>query len=372
MMKLGPILAAALLTPGVLAPAVASAAPPPTNERTSEVRLEHELDTVVAAGATGVTAEVDNGRHVTRASSGVAERGSMRPVPVNARFRVGSVSKAFLATVVLQLVAEHQLRLDDTVGDLLPGVLRHGSAITVRQLLDHTSGVPEVLTTFPRPGTPAFLDLRERDWTTRGLVDRVADEKLLFEPGSQASYSNTNYLLLGLVIERVTGQTYAAAVEQRILRPLHLNNTSLPGRDPILHGPHAHGYLDVHWQDGSSSLVDVTRWNPSLMNAAGDMISTTRDLNRFDRALLSGRLVPSYLLRQMTTPALDSIYGLGLIAHPLPCGGVAWGKDGDAPGFSTWTFSAPGDRIRVTVSVTWGAGDPDQAVNDLLDTELCR
>lgn len=373
MMRHGLRLGAALLGVALLAPAVASAAaaPPAPHPGSARAQLQQALNAVVAAGATGATAEVADGRYRVHASSGVAVRGSSRPVPTDGRFRVGSVSKTFVATVILQLVAEHRLALDDTVDDVLPGVLPRGSGITVRELLNHTSGIPEVLTTFPRPGTPEFLNLRWRTWTTRQLVDRVADAPLLFEPGTQASYSNTNYLVLGMIIERATGLSYATAIERRIIRPLRLHGTSLPGRDPSIRGPHAHGYMAVQEPDGSTSMVDVTAWNPTLMNAAGDIISTTRDLNRFYDALLNGRLLPAYLMTQMRIVAPGSIYGLGVIKHRLSCGVIAWGKDGDAPGYSTWSFSTPDGRKRVTVSVTWGVGDPDNAVDDLLDTELC-
>jgi D-alanyl-D-alanine carboxypeptidase len=194
---------------------------------------------------------------------------------------------------------------------------------------------------------------------------------LLFEPGAKAEYSNTNYLVLGMLVERLTGSSYAEEIEGRIIRPLRLHGTSLPGTDPVIHGPHARGYLAIT-RDGTQQLVDVTEVNPSIMNAGGDIISTAPNLNRFFEALFGGRLLPDHLLREMRTPVLDSEYGLGIIRRSLPCGGTAWGKDGDAPGYSSSTFVSPrGDR-QLTVSVTWGPGDPGDAVGALLDAELCR
>ncbi len=365
---LGTAVAGAMVLALVATPAVASAG---RHDPLARSHLRQELAAVVAAGATGATAQVDDGQHRVRASSGVAERGGSRPVPVAGKFRIGSVSKSFIATVVLQLVAEHRLGLDDTVDDRLPGVLPSGTGITVRELLNHTSGVPDVLSTFPRPGTPAFVRLRWRTWSPRGLVSRVAHKPLLFAPGTRASYSNTNYLLLSLIIERITGSPYATAVEQRIIRPLGLRHTSFPGTDPYIHGPHAHAYMSVRNGDGSTSIVDVTTFDPTIMWGGGEMVSTTRDLNRFYAALLDGDLLPPSLLRQMRTADDGSIYGLGLIRHRLSCGVTAWGKDGDAPGYSTWSFSTPDNRKRVTVSVTGGTGDPDGAVDALLDAELC-
>lgn len=130
-------------------------------------------------------------------------------------------------------------------------------------------------------------------------------------------------------------------------------------------GPHAHGYLPI----GVNQLVDITELNPTIMGSAGEMISTTSDLNRFFAALLGGRLLPPPLLRQMRTTALGSKYGLGLITLPLSCGITAYGKNGDAPGYSTWSFDT--SRKRITVSVTWGTGDPNDAVDVLVDKALC-
>lgn len=326
---------------------------------------------MVAAGATSATADVEDDRHHVRASSGAAERGSHRPAPVNGRFRVGSVTKAFVATAILQLVAEHKLSLDDTVDDLLPGALPAGSGITVRELLNHTSGIPEYLRTFPSPRSPEILQLRWDTWSPQELVDRVADMPLT--PSGRPSYSNTNYILLGMVIEHITGKPYGATILQHIIQPLGLHDTSVPGTDPFIRGPHAHGYLPVQQADGSFSFVDITAFNPSLMGAGGEMISTTRDLNRFFDALLNGRLLPPDLMKQMKTTAGSSIYGLGIITHQLTkCGTTAWGKDGDAPGYSTWSFTSPDNHKHVTVSITVGKGDPDTAVDDLLEAELCR
>jgi D-alanyl-D-alanine carboxypeptidase len=371
--RLGTALAGVLTVTQVAAPAAALAADKhdayaaPTERR----ELQRELDAVVAAGATSATAEITSGRQHLRASSGLAELGSNRPVPREARFRVGSETKTFLATVVLQLVAEHRLGLEDTVESRLPGVVPQGDRITIRQLLNHSSGLYEVLATLPSPRSEEFLRLRWRTWTTAELVARATANPLLFDPGTRTKYSNTNYLVLGMLVERLTGNSYAHEIESRIIRPLQLHGTSLPGTDPVIHGPHARGYLPIE-RDGTLQLVDITTVNPSILNAAGELISTTRDLNRFFGALLGGQLLPDHLLREMQTPALNSIYGLGVIRLSLPCGGTAWGKDGDAPGYSSWTYVSPGGDRRITVSVTWGTGDHGDAVDALLNAELCR
>jgi D-alanyl-D-alanine carboxypeptidase len=351
-------------------PATPATAHEPDHGGTDRHELQQQLDAIVAAGATSATAEVDSGRRQLRATSGTAQVGTERPVPHDARFRIGSETKAFLATVVLQLVAEHRLGLDDSVQSVLPGVVPRGGEITIRELLDHTSGLHEVLATLPSPRSADFLKIRYRTWTTAELVARATAYPLDFDPGDAAAYSNTNYLVLGLIVEGVTGRSYAHEIERRIIHPLHLTHTSVPGTDPDIRGPHAHGYLSIE-QDGTPTLVDITRVNPSIMNAAGEMISTTHDLNRFFDALLAGRLLPRYLLDQMETPALDSPYGLGILVERLPCRVTVLGKDGDAPGYSGLTFEAPAEHRRLTVSVTWGAGDPDEAVDDLVEGQLC-
>lgn len=335
------------------------ATPLPTTE------LQQEVDAVVAAGATSATAEISGDGRPVRASSGTAIAGTNWPVPQNARFRIGSETKTFLATVVLQLVDEGRLNLDDKVERVLPGVV-HDDRITVRQLLNHSSGLHEVLATMPSPRSEEFLKIRWKTWTTKELVARATAYPVDFEPGSKVVYNNTGYLVLGLIVEKVTGHSYGDEIKHRIIQPLQLKSTSLPGTNPFILGPHARGYLPLE-----RGLVDITEVNPSILNAAGEMISTTRDLNRFFQALLGGELLPAGLMQELKTTAHESKYGLGIISRALPCG-TAWGKDGDAPGYSTWTFVAPDNHRSVTVSVTWGAGNHKAAVNALLDKELCR
>jgi D-alanyl-D-alanine carboxypeptidase len=250
--RLGTALAGVLTVTLVAAPSAALAADKhdayaaPAERR----ELQRELDAVVAAGATSATAEITSGGQDLRASSGPAEVGSNRPVPREARFRVGSETKTFLATVVLQLVAEHRLGLDDTVESRLPGVVPQGDRITIRQLLNHSSGLYEVLATLPSPRSEEFLKLRWRTWTTAELVARATANPLIFDPGTRTKYSNTNYLVLGMLVERLTGNSYAHEIERRIIRPLQLHGTSLPGTDPVIHGPHARGYLPIE-RDGT-------------------------------------------------------------------------------------------------------------------------
>jgi D-alanyl-D-alanine carboxypeptidase len=356
----------------VTAAAVLIAAPPAiASDGPDRAGLQRALDDVVAAGAVGALAEVRDGTGVWRGTGGVAERGTTRPVPVDGRFRAGSVTKAFVATVVLQLVAEGRVRLDDTVEAWLPGLVPGGSAITVQHLLHHTSGLYDYLYTLPLPPDPAFLDNRWRTWSAEELIRRaVAHDPTSTVPGAKYAYSNTGYLVLGRIIERATGHPYDAEIERRIIRPLGLRGTSLPGAAPGIPGPHPHGYVPI-LQGTAPQLVDLTRTNPSVMSSAGSILSTTEDLNRFFGALLAGRLLPAHLLAAMKEFDLGT-YGLGLSYRDTSCRVRVFGHEGDALAYQAWSFVTQDGRRRATVAFTPDfSGDPDGAVKALLDRAFC-
>ncbi|PWI20748.1 hypothetical protein DI272_29955 [Streptomyces sp. Act143] len=360
----------ALAAVAVLAAPTAVAATPGDGGRAG---LQDSLDGVVATGAVGALAEVRDADGTWRGVSGVAELDTTRPVPAAGRFRAGSITKTFVSTVALQLADEGRLRLDDTVEKWLPGVAPNGHHITLRQLLNHTSGLYDYLRTLPMPPGPEFLANRWRTWTAAELVQRAVVHAPTFEPpGSAYSYSNTGYLLLGQVIEEATGRTYGAEIERRIIRPLGLRDTSLPGTSPRLDGPHPHGYVPIAQGDGTS-LVDYTEMNPSVMGAGGEIISSTKDLNRFVAALLDGRLLPDHLLAEMKTPGVpDRHYGLGLAWKDTSCGVRVYGNDGDALAYQAWSFATEDGRRQVTVALTPDfRGDADDAVDAFLDQAFC-
>jgi D-alanyl-D-alanine carboxypeptidase len=338
--------------------------------------LPKQLDDVVGAGAVGALAEVRDENGVWRSTSGVAELNTTRPVPVDGQVRVGSITKMFVATVVLQLVDEGELRLDDTVEKWLPGVVPGGDRMTVHHLLNHTSGVYDYLPTLTFPPNPAFLDYRWRTWTAAELVQRAVANPPTFEtPGSAFSYSNTGYVLLGQIIKEVTGRSYGEEIERRIIRPLGLDGTEVPGTSTKIREPHPHGYIPIQQNaETPPDLVDYTTMNPSLMGAGGEMISTTKDLNRFVATLLGGRLVPRRLLDEMKTQGVEGgrTYGLGLAWRDTSCGVRVYGNDGDALAYKAWSFSTEDGKRQVTVAITPNFhGDPDGAVDALLDTAIC-
>lgn len=286
---------------------------------------------------------------------------------------MGSITKTFTATVVLQLVGEGRLRLNDPIEQWLPGVVPGGHRITVRHLLNHTSGVYDYLYTLPMPPRQAFFDNRWRTWTPTELVQRaVANPPTFVPPGSAFAYSNTGYILLGQIIEVVTGRSYGEEIGRRLIRPLQLHHTSVPGTDPRIRGPHPRGYVPTQ-QDGGMRLRDYTEMNPSVMGAGGEMISATKDLNRFLSELLGGRLLPARLLEEMKTPGLEGgRYGLGLTWQDTACGVRVFGNDGDALAYHSWSFSTEDRRRQVTLALTPDfRGDPDDAVDALLDKAFC-
>jgi D-alanyl-D-alanine carboxypeptidase len=319
-----------------------------------------------SGGALGVQARVTDGRQRFTARSGKAELDSNQPVPLDGRFRVGSITKTFVSTVLLQLAGEGKVDLDAPVDRYLPGLI--DQRITVRQVLQHTSGLYNYTNALPLD--PAeFEKIRFKHWEPKELVAISTSKPLDFPPGTKWSYSNTNYIVAGLLVEKLTGKPYERAVEQRILKPLRLNDTEVPGDNPNIKGPHAHGYWAVN---GKPS--DITRLNPSVAWAAGEMVSTTRDLDTFIVALSSGKLLKPAQQREISkTTEVSPNYGLGLSVQTLPCGTKVWGHGGGIPGYSTDLVSTPDTKKRLELSATSAPtpGDPGQAHQAILNEVFC-
>lgn len=266
------------------------------------------------------------------------------------------MTKTFTSAVVLQLAAEGRVDLDRPVRWYLPGTVPDAyGTVTVRQLLNYTSGIPAA----DGPGE-SFEAQWEHRFDVTDPHDQLANafaKKPEFTPGSAQHYLNINYTVLGVLIEKVTDTSYEEAVARRILRPLGLHQTSFPSRTQTrIHGPHNRGYQAIGKADGSRELRDVTEWNSSDRWAAGDIISTTADLERFTTALFSGRIVPKAQLEEMfTVPAVknfvngkDATLTAGLSKLVLPDGTVAWGKTGGRHGYNT-AIGATRDLSRTLV-----------------------
>lgn len=351
-------------------------------------RLQVDADAITALGVTGVQARLvtSDGRNLT-ATSGVADLTTRRQVSPNGYFRIASVTKAFVATVILRLAGDGRLSLDDTVERWLPGVVsgngNDGRAITIRQLLQHTSGIHDDYPDYT--SAEDFYQHRYDTYTPEQTVARAMRHRPDFQPGTDWRYSNTGYVLLGMVIRRVTGHPWYEEVRDRIVRPLGLDHTFWPGTSPKLPRPHAETYQ--RFQPGEP-LVDATEQIGQGTNGEAGLVSTTADLNRFFRALLGGRLLPPARLAQMkqTVPIGEEFEqlmpgardGLGLFSRPLSCGGRYWGHEGGDSGWiSTVGVTADGRR-GVTVSLSGVFNDSaddelrvERAENRLVDDALC-
>ncbi|MDX2827698.1 class A beta-lactamase-related serine hydrolase [Streptomyces ipomoeae] len=341
----------ALVVPVALAAPAVAATPASTSTGSTSTGGDHRatreaMDANVKDGVVGITLQAKDEHGVWKARAGVGDLRKRAPRGAHDRFRAGSITKTFVATVLLQLEAEGRLSLDDKVETWLPGVVRgkghDGRRITVRQLLNHTSGVFDYTSdeglgrdVFLADG---FLKNRYRTWKPQELVAIAMKHKPDFAPGTSWSYSNTNYLLAGMVIESVTGNSYADEIRDRVIDPLGLHATRLPGTDPNVPKPHSRAYSKLA-ESTTGKTYDVTKLNPSVAGAAGELISSSADLNRFYSALLRGELLPRKQLAEMktTVPVGGGLggYGLGLIERKLSCGVRLWGHGGGIHGSSS-------------------------------------
>lgn len=343
------LLAAALVL-GVAAgpaivPAAATAAPPTAAApQSSAPSLEAAMSAAIAglprADATAALVRVGGTEGSWQGSSGVHDLESGAPADPAARFRAGSVTKVFTAATVLQLAAEGRIDLDRSARSYLPELIPGRYArVTVRQLLNHTHGIP----------APDFAGTTVEEWyanrfqvhTPEAMVRSATAKPREFRPGTKQHYLNIGYTIAGLIVERVTGDTYERQVERRILRPLGLRDTYFPGKDPRIVGPHNHGYQTMRLDDGTTGLRDVSVWGTTDGWAAGDLVSTTADLERFTQALFAGRVVRGPLLEEMFTlpkvPDAQSgdpaAYAAGLAMKRLG-GREVWGKTGGRWGYN--------------------------------------
>ncbi|MEU2873880.1 serine hydrolase domain-containing protein [Streptomyces olivoreticuli] len=375
--------AAGLLAAVTLGTATAAhAAPPPLDTEA----LHRSISGFPNADVNGALVRVAGSGGHWWGVSGVSDNVTGAPVRSDSYFRIGSISKLFTGTVMLQLAAEHKVDLDAParryVPDLLPDAFRD---VTVGQLLDHTSGLPapSPMTSGPDGEDPNkwFVDNRFRSWTPAEIVKAAVDGKApSFTPGTAQQYNGVNTHVAGLLIERVTGRTYAQEVRDRITRPLGLGRTYVPAaNDPTLPEPHAHGYRTVEGE-----LEDVTEQSPYAW-AEGGMISTAADLDRFISALFRGRLLPPSQQRLLfevpdpkkvvnlhnkncasltdpKDPGTPCFSRLGLMRTTLRDGTVVWGKTGSQPGYANGIFTTPDLSRRVVYSLNYN--------NPLRSTEL--
>ncbi|MFF4261384.1 serine hydrolase domain-containing protein [Streptomyces virginiae] len=364
--------------------------------RLDRTQLQAGLDAIREAGLYGVYSGVRDGRERFDGAAGLADIATGRKVRPDLRHRVGSVTKTFTAVAVLQQSAKGRVDLDRPVGDYVPELLpgERGRKVTVRMLLNHTSGIQDYLgDAFPSlpKGTTESLDQhRYRTIEPAELIGHGVARPQLFEPGTDWSYSNTNYILLGEVLRKVTGQDPEQVITRDVIRRVGLRDTYFPGTDPRIRGAHARMYESFY------GLIDPPRdysdYNMTWAGTAGALVSTPQDLNTFYRALLGGDLLPRRQLDQMRTTydvknkqtgAVVMHYGLGIYSLDTPCG-PAWGHDGGVWGAGTWALSSPDGRRQFAVGYNlmkyqrvnadgtdFDPHPADAAMRDYRDQALC-
>ena len=310
--------------------------------------------------------------------------------PMDGEVRIGSNTKTFVAVVVMQMVQEGKVGLDEPIETYLPGLIKgegvDGSKITVRQLLQHTSGLPEY--TDITPGRSDIFQIKDHYAQPRDLLDTALSKPAAFEPGTQWAYTNTNYVVLGMLIERVSQRPVGEQIDQRIIKKLGLSHTYFPAPgDRSIKGTHPQGYH----LSAEGKLEDITEMDPAWGWAAGAMVSTPSELNTFFQAVFDGRLLTQASIDEMKKSVDASsrfgpgvVYGLGLIGTPLSCGGTSWGHGGTIHGYQTNDAVGP-DGTAVTIAVTAmpsaiadqsnlesSAKEKYQQIEDAVDATLCH
>ncbi|WP_328682585.1 beta-lactamase family protein [Streptomyces sp. NBC_00322] len=361
-------------------PAQAASAQPPsaaqlaatTDPAPDLAGLRAVLRDALAKGAPGAMARIDDNGTVYRASEGVADRATGRAISTQDRFRVGSVTKSFSSVVLLQLVGEGRLDLDTSVNTYLPGLLPD-NRITVRHLLSHRSGLYDYTNDMFDKTVPGFESVRNKVFTLQELVDLSLAKPLTGRPGTAYDYSNTNFVVVGQLIEKLTGHSVRTEYRNRIIEPLKLRDTFYVHPDTALPGRYAKGYLRP--DEAGAPLVDSTRQTVSWAQSAGAMISSTRDLDTFFSALLKGRLLPATLLTQMQqwVPVNSTQgYGLGLRRRDLSCGVSVYGHTGTVQGYYTYSFtSKDGSRSITALANTSNNSDVLGVMARTLDAAFC-
>ena len=335
--------------------------------------VESALTSVIDAGAPGLVAQVWGG-HSWAEAKGLANLRQGVPMRPGDRFRIASLTKTYVATVLLQMAAEGRLGLDDPVARYLPGLLHNGGRITVRQLLNHTSGLAD---SSELPAVQAALT--SGAVPVRKQVRLASAQPRSFPPGAGWKYSNTGYLVAGLLIERLTGQDLGQVLAARLFGPLHLTATTFEPQPGIPAGI-AHGYWPG-W--AGTDAVNSTESVGGGAWAAGAIVSSARDVARFYAALLSGRVLPVRLLAQMRStitpipPGYGDAYGLGLARFDLACG-PAWGHEGNLLGYTAVAEAAPDGHRGAVVLVNGWTGSTDSllrvftAMKHAADTAYCH
>jgi D-alanyl-D-alanine carboxypeptidase len=313
--------------------------------------VQAALDALVDAGSVAAVAQVRDGEDSWSGAAGLVERDGTEAASAEDPVRIASVTKAMVAAVVLQLVDEGKLELDQQVDELLPGVLP--KPVTVRQLLDHTSGVPDYFTGFD---SAEQIAARATDAVTDDeLIDRAVSMPWTSEPGQEFGYANTNYVLLGQIVADLDGKSIGQSLQDRIFDPLEMTDSTYP-TDSTLDPDALHGYVL-----GNGTYTDVTDYDASIWSSGAAVVSTVADMNTFFRALFDGTLIPQNLIDEMQV-VTPSTYGLGLLLGGDACnpgsGELVFGNRGNGFGYRTYAFSSPDGQRQVSLAWTTAGSNP--------------
>jgi D-alanyl-D-alanine carboxypeptidase len=364
---LGAALLALLAVPAQAGTAAAAGLPAP-----DDAGLQAVLHTALSQGAPGAMVRVDDNGTIHRLSEGVADRATGRAITTTDRFRVGSVTKSFSAVVLLQLVDEGKLDLDASVNTYLPGLLPD-NRITVRQVMSHRSGLYDYTNDMFAQTVPGFESVRNKVFSYQDLVTLSLKHAVTNAPGAAYSYSNTNFVVAGMLIEKLTGHSVATEYQNRIFTPLNLTDTFYVHPDTAIPGTHANGYLTP--DEAGGALVDSTEQTVSWAQSAGAVISSTQDLDTFFSALMSGQLMSAAQLAQMqqwTTVNSTQGYGLGLRRRDLSCGISVYGHTGTVQGYYTYAFaSKDGKRSVIALANTSNNVDVLNTMARTLESAFC-
>jgi D-alanyl-D-alanine carboxypeptidase len=305
--------------------------------------IQSELDAAVAAGVPGVVVFVRSGDQVATITAGVSDVATAKPIRGDDRFRIASITKSFVAALVVRLAQDHLLQLDDSVAPYLPEYALD-PAITIRQLLQHTSGLFDIADDGDWIGS--ILADPTRAWTPEELIPIGLAHPAYFAPGTGFHYSNTGYMLLGALVTRLTHHDVGVELQRRIFRPLDLENTYV-SHDATIRGHHAQGYS----LSPDGQIIDVTTLNATFTGAAGDIISTVGDVATFYRALLRGRIVQGpYLVDMLSFLDInddpDDGVALGLFRFPESCGTKTIGHGGGIFGYSSEARNSPDATVQ--------------------------
>ncbi|MFJ1969792.1 serine hydrolase domain-containing protein [Streptomyces sp. NPDC087903] len=334
--------------------------------------LRSTLRTALGQGAPGAMARIEDRGTVGRVTVGVADLRTRRALDKADRFRIGSITKTMSAVVLLQLVDERKLKLDTSVNHYLPGLLPD-DRITVRHVLGHRSGLYDYTNDMFASSVSGFEAVRTKVFTYRQLVNRSLRHARTGAPGAAYSYSNTNFVVAGLLIEKLTGHSVATEYTNRVIKPLQLKDTFYVHPNTKIPGRHTNGYLTP--DRSGAALVDATEQTVSWAQSAGAVISSTRDLDTFLSALLGGRLTSAAQLAQMRRwlPAgSNQAYGLGLRRRDLSCGVSVYGHTGAVQGYYSYAFaSKDGRRTLAAVANTSNNGPVHNTMLRTLESAFC-